>query len=130
MDMQRMIVDATPDYETTNVPKGKVRRAIHALVGHNKFDVFIMSCIVGNMIQMGIQYEGASDQFIQNLDKFNLFFSIVFLLECILKLIAYGKTYFSNNWQVFDFCVVFTSMLDILMGFLNAGSLRFLRIGP
>jgi hypothetical protein len=44
-----MIVDASPDYETTNVPKIGWRRRIHGFVGSPKFDIFIMLCIIGNM---------------------------------------------------------------------------------
>jgi hypothetical protein len=41
----------------------------------------------------------------------NLFFSIVFILEAIIKLIAYGKRYFKDSMNIFDFFIVSTSAI-------------------
>jgi hypothetical protein len=125
-----MIVDASPDYETTNVPNIGWRRRIHGLVGSNKFDIFIMLCIIGNMGQMAVQYEGCSEIYINKLENVNLVFTTVFLLECILKLFAYGRTFFRNAWNNFDFIVVFSSLLDIMISLMDEADLSFLRIGP
>lgn len=65
LDMMKMIVNAKPDLETTSVPKNKYRRYLHYFVAQtaknsstNKFDLVIMGCIVLNMFQMAISYEG------------------------------------------------------------------------
>ena len=42
-------------------------------------------------------------------------FTIIFIIEAVLKLIAYGKSYFENSWNKFDFFVVSSSILDIVM---------------
>ena len=63
MDMQRMIVSARPDFETTNVPTEKWRRSLHAFVTSNGFDIFIMVCIVLNMLQMAVIFDGASTNY-------------------------------------------------------------------
>jgi len=47
------------------------------------------------------------------------FFTSVFLVECIFKLIAYGKTYFNNSWNKFDFVVVSSSIFDLIITFLD-----------
>ena len=67
----------------------------------------------------------------------NFAFSIVFLLEAIFKLIAYGKRYFNDYWNVFDFVIVLGSLVFIVLkyGFrislLSSATqvLRALRIG-
>ena len=67
----------------------------------------------------------------------NFAFSIVFLLEAIFKLIAYGKRYFNDYWNVFDFVIVLGSLIFIVLkyGFrislLSSATqvLRALRIG-
>ena len=67
----------------------------------------------------------------------NFAFSIVFLLEAIFKLIAYGKRYFNDYWNVFDFFIVIGSLIFIILkyGFrislLSSATqvLRALRIG-
>ena len=45
----------------------------------------------------------------------NVVFSIVFLLEAIFKLIAYGKRYFNDYWNVFDFVIVLGSLIFIVL---------------
>lgn len=32
-----------------------------------------------------------------------------------LKLLAYGRGYFLSGWNIFDFCVVMSSILDIVL---------------
>lgn len=96
----------------------------------NYVDLFVMACIVLNMFQMAVNFEGSSSQYNSILDNINYFFTSVFILECILKLIAFGISYFKNSWNIFDFCVVFASVIDISLSLLNAKSLRFLRVGP
>ena len=51
-------------------------------------------------------------------------------MECVLKLIAHGLSYFSSGWNKFDFFVVLASFLDIAMNALAGSSLKFLRVGP
>jgi len=58
MDIQRLILEAKPDYEATNVPKNPFRKKFHDLVTNPKFDAFIMSFIMLNMVQMAFAYEG------------------------------------------------------------------------
>jgi hypothetical protein len=90
-----MIVEAEPDFETTNVPKNKIRKFFHSFVTSNKFDIFIMSFIFLNMIQMMCYYEGAPREFLKILDDINLLFTAVFTMEAIFKLIAFGRSYYT-----------------------------------
>ena len=58
--MQRMIIDARPDFETTNVPSQPWRKKFHKLVSSTQFDIVIIVCIVLNMLQMALFYEGSN----------------------------------------------------------------------
>ena len=64
---------------------------------------------------MAISYEGSSLEYNQILDNINYFFTSVFIIEATLKMIAFGFSYFRNSWNVFDFCVVCASLVDIVM---------------
>lgn len=79
---------------------------------------------------MAIVYENSSDYYNSILDRINYFFTAVFAVECVLKLISFGTTYFQTSWNLFDFFVVSASLFDIIMNQLNASSLKFLRVGP
>jgi hypothetical protein len=80
---------------------------------------------------MAIIYEDASTEYEQTLENINLGFTIVFLLEAIIKIIGLGtKAYFHVKWNQFDFFVVATSILDILLNIFVGSNVKFLRIGP
>lgn len=84
-----MILTAEPEYETTNVPKNPILKQFHDLVSSSNFEKFIMLCIILNIVQMGADHENMSTAFETVLDVSGYFFTIVFLIEATLKLIAY-----------------------------------------
>ena len=53
------------------------------------------------------------------LEYSNYVFSAIFLIEAILKLIAFGNTYFNNSWNKFDFFVVIASLFDLALEILE-----------
>jgi voltage-dependent calcium channel T type alpha-1I len=55
------------------------------------------------------------------LDFANYIFTTIFIVEAGLKLVAFGKSYFNNAWNKFDFFVVFSSIIDLLMSFVGPG---------
>ena len=57
------------------------------------------------------------------IDDFGIIFTVVFIVEMILKLIAFGKTYFNNGWNKFDFFVVCAAIFDIILNNMNSESL-------
>jgi hypothetical protein len=54
------------------------------------------------------------------LNNMNFGFSIIFIMEMLLKLIAFNKAYFLSGWNIFDFFVVMASILDIILGYTGA----------
>ena len=88
--MQKMICDSVPDFECIDVPQDIFRNKIHRLVTSHTFDILIMACIVLNMIQMALQYEGAPASYLTVLDISNYIFTFIFFMEAVLKIIAFG----------------------------------------
>lgn len=64
---------------------------------------------------MAVNFEGQSAKYSAALDTINYVFTAIFAVEAVLKLIAFGFSYFKTSWNVFDFCVVCASMFDIVM---------------
>jgi voltage-dependent calcium channel L type alpha-1D len=120
--MMKMIVKARPDLETTNVPKNRFFYFFHWLVTRTVFDGFIMCCIILNMVQMMINFENSSDLYNEVLTNLNYFFTAVFTLEMICKLIGFRHTYFKANWNVFDCVVVCSSWVDIIFTLSTSGT--------
>lgn len=41
----------------------------------------------------------------------NIIFTIFFIVEAIIKIIGFGKSYFLDNWNIFDFLLVLGSLV-------------------
>ncbi|XP_041851952.1 sodium channel protein type 4 subunit alpha B-like [Melanotaenia boesemani] len=126
----------------TSPGAGKVwsrfRRACFLIVQHKVFEVFIifiilLSCVVLVFEDIYLEYRPTLQMV---LDKANLVFTYVFLLEMLLKWIALGfKKYFSNFWCWLDFLILDVSLICLManmMGYSTQpmralGALRTLR---
>jgi voltage-gated sodium channel len=78
-----------------------------------------MIIIVINTVAMSIRYFQMPELYSNALEMANYVFAIIFNVECLMKLIGLGKTYFSNSWNIFDFIVVFGTNLGILFKVIN-----------
>lgn len=83
---------------------------------------------------MAVAFESQSSSYTGFLEGSNYVFTIVFIIEAVLKLIAYGTTYFQTGWNKFDFFVVSASIFDFLLEKALSGgggdTLGFLSVGP
>jgi hypothetical protein len=130
VDIMKMIVKTTPELDTTNVPTKKSFKFLHSIVISKTFEFFIMGCIIANMIVMGITFEGESTSYTLVLTYINFVFTGIFIIEAIMKLTAFGFTYFRSSWNVFDFIVVIGSIMDVLLTTMDTSQLAFLKVGP
>ena len=89
-----MIPKAKVAHDQLNRPKVAWRKQIWKFVNSNAFDFAIMGFIVLNMIQMALTHEGATANFEMGLRLANYIFTTVFFCEMVLKLLAYGWSYF------------------------------------
>lgn len=46
----------------------------------------------------------------------NYIFTAIFTMEAILKIIAYGFSYFKVGWNIFDFAIVLSSYITLIIG--------------
>ena len=60
----------------------------------------------------------------------------IFTIEAIIKIFAMHRNYFLDSWNIFDFIVVVTTIIILVISFFNIGNfaiqatiLRSLRIG-
>lgn len=79
---------------------------------------------------MAMLYEGAPESVTTLLRVSNYVFALVFLFEACLKGVAYGKSYFKNAWNKFDFFVVSASVFDFLLEVAKFEGGAFLKVGP
>ena len=96
-------------------PKNKCRAIVFDIVKTNYFEYFILICIVLNTLVLAIYGVEIEEKYIIFTEYANFLFSIIFLVEAILKLVAYGSKYFIDAWNIFDFIIVIGSLIFITL---------------
>ena len=62
-----------------------------------------------------------SDLYSNILEYSNLAFAIIFNFEAIIKIIAFGKSYFNFSWNKFDLSIVIGTDIGLFMNVVNVG---------
>ena len=126
-----MIENAEVDHAHRFRPRhSRFRMRVWKIVNSDWFGGIVMAAILLNMIQMACTYEGQPGYWKTMLKITNYIFSAIFIVEAVLKLITFRKAYFYTTWNKFDFFVVTSSILDILLDFIGANKLKALSVGP
>jgi hypothetical protein len=88
------------------------RVKLYFFVSHQKFEVFIMACILLNTLVMAMKwFPTPSKEYEVTLGITNYIFAFVFATESALKIAALRTNYFRDGWNLFDFvCVIATFM--------------------
>ena len=121
-NLQKLIVTEDPCFELFLAPSNRPRRFLFEFVSHKYFEIFIALVIIANILVMTISDDDIPLSTAETLTMLNSVFSYVFITELILKLIAYGKSYFLSGWNIFDFFVVSASVFDIILQYSGASS--------
>ncbi|XP_040841269.1 voltage-dependent R-type calcium channel subunit alpha-1E isoform X1 [Ochotona curzoniae] len=80
------------------------------------FEYTIMAMIALNTVVLMMKYYSAPCTYELALKYLNIAFTMVFSLECILKVIAFGfLNYFRDTWNIFDFITVIGSITEIIL---------------
>jgi hypothetical protein len=115
-----------------------VRNWAVRLIEWEWFDRFIMTIILLNSILLCLSdYDDRvySEEYFSlrnhELDKIDVAFTIIFIFECVAKVIAKGflfhrNAYLRDPWNWLDFFVVCISLLNFLPG-IDSGGLKALR---
>jgi hypothetical protein len=129
VNLQQLIIEAKVAHEQQNMPDVAWRKKIWDIVNSTPFDITIMVFIVLNMFQMAFTYEGSPQSVLEFLRISNYVFTAVFFCEAVLKLLAYDWSYFDTAWNKFDFFVVFASLFDLGLEFVDAEAIKQMNIG-
>ncbi|XP_021366372.1 voltage-dependent T-type calcium channel subunit alpha-1H-like [Mizuhopecten yessoensis] len=104
------------------------------VVEHQVFQRGIMFAILINTVGMGIEYHNQPIELTQAVEYSNIVFCVLFALEMLFKLMAYGLFgYIQNGFNVFDGFIVILSIIELLQEDENSGlsvlrTFRLLRI--
>ncbi|KAK9729113.1 Ion transport protein [Popillia japonica] len=96
-------------------PMNQFLAMFYDLSNSRRFEIAIFVLIFLNMLTMGIEHYNQPHAIFFVLEVSNAFFTTVFGLEAIVKIIGLRYHYFTVPWNVFDFLLVLASILGILM---------------
>ncbi|XP_076007885.1 sodium channel protein type 4 subunit alpha A [Genypterus blacodes] len=124
---------------TVDITQGKgktwwnIRRTCFTIVEHDWFETFIIFMIL--LSSGALAFEDIYIEKRRNikiiLEYADKIFTYVFIVEMLLKWVAYGyKTYFTNAWCWLDFFIVDISLISLAanwMGYADIGPIKSLR---
>ena len=100
------------------------KRKLKKLVEGRSFDLMIMSLILFNAVILGLLsipemsiYEGI----LFLLDRLCL---AIFIAEILMKICAYGRSFFRSGWNLFDFIIIALSALPLTSYFIALRTFR------
>ncbi|MBM3344357.1 MAG: ion transporter [Betaproteobacteria bacterium] len=102
--------------------------ALKAFVESQLFQRFIIAVIIVNAVTLGLETSpsavAAAGGALSALDQIAL---AIFVTEIVLKLMVYGRNFFRDGWNVFDFLIVGVTLAPVGEGVTVLRALRILR---
>ncbi|KAM4531475.1 voltage-dependent T-type calcium channel subunit alpha-1I-like isoform 3-T3 [Odontesthes bonariensis] len=95
---------------------GHIRLMIHTLCTNHYLDLIITFIICINVITMSLEHYNQPHSLDLALKYCNYFFTSTFVLESVLKLIAFGfRRFFKERWNQLDLGIVLLSVMGIIL---------------
>ena len=110
-------------------PRARFRRRVWAFSRTEAFNNGTLAVIVLNGVVMATDSYGAGQGYERTVKYINWGFTVIYIAELTIRLIAEGKRFFYNSWYLLDLLVVITSLAELLLD-TNIGIkvLRLLRL--
>ncbi|XP_039307104.1 voltage-dependent T-type calcium channel subunit alpha-1G isoform X4 [Solenopsis invicta] len=112
MEKKRRKMHEPPYYTSYS----KARLFVHNVVTSKYFDLAIAAVIGLNVVTMAMEFYMMPKALTYALKIFNYFFTAVFILESIMKLVALGvQLYMKDKWNQLDVGIVILSVVGIVL---------------
>ncbi|XP_025030055.1 voltage-dependent T-type calcium channel subunit alpha-1I [Python bivittatus] len=93
-----------------------VRLLIHSVCTSHYLDIFITFVICLNVVTMSLEHYNQPVSLETALKYCNYMFTTVFVLEAVLKLVAFGlRRFFKDRWNQLDLAIVLLSVMGITL---------------
>uniref|UniRef100_A0A8C8STV2 Sodium channel protein n=1 Tax=Pelusios castaneus TaxID=367368 RepID=A0A8C8STV2_9SAUR len=109
-------------------PLNKYQGLFFDIVTSQAFDVIVMCLICLNMITMMVETDDQSIRKTNILNKINMFFIAIFTAECVMKLLALRRFYFTSGWNIFDLSTVLSDIVNAFENYFSPTIFRVIRL--
>jgi len=93
-----------------------LRLFMYKIVIHKFYEVFIVILTIINALFLSMSFYPQPDSWETTLDIISLCFTVVFTIEIVVKILVLGiKPYFTDRWNMFDFCIQILSLTGVLV---------------
>lgn len=96
-------------------PRNMIRALVFDVASSRAFSFLMTMAIIVNIIVMCTQNSQQPDEWKYVLLGSNSLFTLVFILEFLIKFVGFGMAYFSKRWNVFEFSLMFSSAVTTLL---------------
>lgn len=132
---QRKQIEIDPDSYSLYIlgHENMLRVALKNLIENPYFEGFIYHMIALNSLLLALDTPVLVDPYQQqSIQLILLIISIIFICECVFKVIVLGfcigeKTYLKDNWNVLDFVIVLFSVLTWILESFDSIDISFMR---
>ncbi|XP_022452250.1 voltage-dependent T-type calcium channel subunit alpha-1I isoform X6 [Delphinapterus leucas] len=94
----------------------RTRLLIHSMCTSHYLDIFVTAVICLNVVTMSLEHYGQPTSLETALKYCNYMFTTVFVLEAVLKLVAFGlRRFFKDRWNQLDLAIVLLSVMGITL---------------
>ncbi|KAM8849215.1 voltage-dependent R-type calcium channel subunit alpha-1E isoform 3-T3 [Spinachia spinachia] len=100
-------------------------------VASPSFEYTVLVMIALNTVVLMMKYHSAPAAYDMVLKHLNSAFTVLFSMECVLKILAFGLVnYFRDTWNIFDFITVLGSISEIIVDLqsVNTINMSFLKL--
>jgi len=98
-----------------NPPTDGLRAVAYRIAESTWFQWGVMVLIILNTITYTIKWYGMDESISQTVYYLNVAFTVLYLIEAIIKLYGLRIHYFADNWNVFDFAIVIISLINLFI---------------
>ena len=120
VQMEMKLINLKP-LKPVIVLKGRIRNRVWAFVNNSHFQNAITVVIILNILFMTTESYGQSEEYVAASIIVNWIFIAIYCFEILLKLVAYLYHFFTDPWNMFDFAVVISSILELTLSGANSG---------
>lgn len=92
-----------------------IRDKMYDIATSKKFDNLIFGCICVNMLLLCFSWYGNSKYQDYVIDVISKILLGIYILEFLIKIIAFGLAYFRDKWNLLDTSVVLAALIELLL---------------